>query len=177
MHFKFTKFTFAGVVHSPVFAYKVTVDNIDQVATGQSKKKAKHSAAHGALVELLSRAKEALKDCQELDLEEFKQSDEYLNAPFGDEKNNAYLKAAYIYLLTVEKSIQEYETPNTSDQNQINSVGKLQEVCMKNKWTPPQYQETNEKLPGIGNEKVFGMNCEINIKGEILVEKGKYSYD
>lgn len=160
-----------GVVHAPIFCYKVSVGDIDAVSTGQSKKKAKHAAAHGALLKLLERAKEALKDCPNLTLEQFKETDEYTKS-IGSSTNDSTIKAAYLYLRQLERSIVEYEIPNAYDQDQINSVGKLQEVCMKNKWTPPTYDIVNDEV-NTGHEKIFTMICEIKVVGEILQEKGQ----
>ena len=161
-----------GLVHAPIFCYKVSVDGIDAVSTGQSKKKAKHAAAHDALSQLLKRAKVELKDCPDLTLEAYKETKEY-NDHVGSSAMNQYtLKAGYLYLKRLEKSIAEYETPNAYNQEQINSVGKLQEVAMRNKWQPPVYETIDDEVRN-GNEKIFTMICEIQVRGEILTEKGQ----
>lgn len=160
-----------GVVHAPVFAYKVSIDDIEAIDTGQSKKKAKHAAAHGALIQFLKRANEALKDCPDLTFEEYKESDDYLKN-CDTLINEHTLKAGYLYLKRLEKQIVEYQIPSAYNQNEINSVGKLQEVCMKNKWTPPIYDIINDEV-NTGHEKVFTMICEIRINGEILNENGQ----
>ena len=154
-----------GVVHAPIFCYKVSVGDIGSVSTGQSKKKAKHAAAHNALIKLLKVAKEELKTLPSYTLEEYKESDEFLNN---------MLIAGYLYLKRIEDQIKSYEIPNLCDQNQINSVGKLQEVCMKNKWTPPTYETIDDELNDNVHEKIFTMICEIKIlNGEILTERGQ----
>jgi len=161
-----------GVVHAPVFAYKVSVADIEAVDTGQSKKKAKHAAAHGALLQLLKHANEALKDCPDLTFETYKESKEY-QSNLSSNSNEYTLKAGYLYLKKQEKQIVDYQIPSSyNQQSEINSVGKLQEVCMKNKWTPPAYDIIDNETTN-GHEKVFTMICEIRINGEILNEKGQ----
>lgn len=162
-----------GVVHAPIFCYKVSVGDIVAVSTGQSKKKAKHAAAHEALAQLLKRAKAELKDSPDLTLEEYKNTEEYNENMASSGGLNKYTqKAAYLYLKRLEKSIAEYETPNAYNQEQINSVGKLQEVAMRNKWQPPVYETIDDEVRS-GNEKIFTMICEIQVRGEILTENGQ----
>lgn len=162
-----------GVVHAPIFCYKVSVGDIVAVSTGQSKKKAKHAAAHDALAQLLKRAKAELKDCANLTLEEYKSTKEYNEHVATSGGMNKYtLKAGYLYLKRLDKSIADYETPNAYNQEQINSVGKLQEVAMRNKWQPPVYDTIDDEARN-GNEKIFTMICEIQVRGEILSEKGQ----
>lgn len=161
-----------GVVHAPIFCYKVSVGDIVAVSTGQSKKKAKHAAAHDALAQLLKRAKAELKDYPDLTLDAYKESKEY-NDHVGSAGVNQYtIKAGYLYLMRLDKSIVEYEIPNAYNQEQINSVGKLQEVAMRNKWQPPVYETIDDEVRN-GNEKIFTMICEIQVRGEILTEKGQ----
>lgn len=160
-----------GLIHAPIFCYKVSVDDIVAVSTGQSKKKAKHAAAHDALSQLLKRAKAELKDCPDLTLETYKASKEYTEN-VGSGISKCTLKAGYLYLKKLDKSIAEYETPNAYNQEQINSVGKLQEVAMRNKWQPPVYETIDDEVRN-GNEKIFTMICEIQVRGEILTEKGQ----
>ena len=161
-----------GVVHAPIFCYKVSVGDIVAVSTGQSKKKAKHAAAHEALTQLLKRAKAELIDSPDLKFEEYKESEEYKEHVSSSTVNKYTLKAGYLYLRRLEKSITEYEVPSAYNQEQINSVGRLQEVAMREKWQPPVYETIDDEVRN-GNEKIFTMICEIQVGGEILTEKGQ----
>lgn len=46
-----------------------------------------------------------------------------------------------------------------TQENDLNPVGKLQEICMKKRWRPPTY-DTIEEI-GLPHERVFTMTCQI----------------
>ena len=53
---------------------------------------------------------------------------------------------------------------------EMNSVGKLQELCMKKRWRPPTYQTFEEV--GAPHERMFRMVCEVSCDGSVLRSEG-----
>lgn len=53
---------------------------------------------------------------------------------------------------------------------EMNSVGKLQELCMKKRWRPPSY-DTFEEI-GAPHERMFRMVCEVNCDGTLIRSEG-----
>jgi dsRNA-specific ribonuclease len=120
-----------GVVHAPTFIYRVQIGDIVATARGQSKKKAKHAAALAAL--------------------------ESLSGKYGDVPGLDFVMSSASTFVGDPQS--EKQTEETGTGNECNPVGKLQEVCMKKRWRPPNYDTTQEL--GLPHERVFTMTCEI----------------
>lgn len=58
-----------------------------------------------------------------------------------------------------ESQVTKEPLEETAQDNESNPVGKLQEICMKRRWRPPNY-ETLEEV-GLPHERVFTMVCQI----------------
>jgi dsRNA-specific ribonuclease len=117
-----------GSVHEPTFKIAVTVADISAIASGQSKKKARHAAARDAIDKL------RLKKDLNFDGINFETM-----APVEDEE---ITKSAYSTAI-----------------NEANPVGKLQEICMKMRVNPPDYDTCDER--GLAHERVFFLSCRI----------------
>jgi dsRNA-specific ribonuclease len=117
-----------GSVHEPTFKIAVTVADISAIASGQSKKKARHAAARDAIEKL------RLKKDLNFDGINFETL-----APVEDEETT---KSAYSAAI-----------------NEANPVGKLQEICMKMRVNPPDYETCDER--GLAHERVFFLSCRI----------------
>lgn len=115
-----------GSVHEPTFKIAVTVGDISAIASGQSKRKARHAAARDAIEKL--RLKKDLK---------FDGINFNCLAPEEELTESAYSAAL----------------------NEANPVGKLQEICMKMRVNPPDYDTCDER--GLAHERVFFLSCRI----------------
>lgn len=131
-------------VQKPTFMYRVEVAGVVATASGQSKKKAKHAAAYAALKILLKQIPDPLVE-------------QCLSASCESNKRNGSTDA-----------------PDGLDNNltdaEMNSVGKLQELCMRKRWRPPAYQTFEEV--GAPHERLFRMICEIDCDGTIIRSEG-----
>lgn len=117
-----------GSVHEPTFKIAVTVTDISAIASGQSKKKARHAAAREAI--------ERLRQKKDLNFDGI--NFETL-APVDDDATS---QSAYATAI-----------------NEANPVGKLQEICMKMRVNPPDYETRDER--GLAHERVFYLSCNI----------------
>uniref|UniRef100_A0A6G1SGI2 RISC-loading complex subunit tarbp2 n=1 Tax=Aceria tosichella TaxID=561515 RepID=A0A6G1SGI2_9ACAR len=117
-----------GSVHEPTFKIAVTVADISAIASGQSKKKARHAAARDAIEKL--RLKKDL-NFEGINFETL--------APVEEEE---VTQSAYSTAI-----------------NEANPVGKLQEICMKMRVNPPDYETCDER--GLAHERVFFLSCRI----------------
>ena len=130
------------LVHKPTFVYRVEINGIVATASGQSKKKAKHAAAMNALQSLL-------KNCND------PVASSYVASYFGQPG---------------DASTHQDRLNDALNENEVNSVGKLQELCMKKRWRPPSY-ETFEEV-GAPHERLFRMICEVRCDGHTLRAEG-----
>lgn len=58
----------------------------------------------------------------------------------------------------------------TSDETEVNSVGSLQTVCMKNHWRPPEYKTTDTIGPP--HDRSFTVSCEVYPEGIKILKQG-----
>lgn len=116
-----------GSVHEPTFKIAVTVADISAIASGQSKKKARHAAAREAI--------EKLRKKPDLNFEGIN----FDSLACIDEPST---KSVYAIAI-----------------NEANPVGKLQEICMKMRVNPPDYDTCDER--GLAHERVFFLSCSI----------------
>lgn len=154
-----------GRVHAPVFTYNVELAGMNVEGSGQSKKKAKHVAAkmmlkailNGDAVLLEEREKEAiqrcLKQCDEEDIAEANklikayssanaikgQTYEAISGPGGENR--------------VKSDDRQNELAQSDPTDDMNPIGKLQEICMKKFWHPPVYEDKSVK--GEPHERMF----------------------
>lgn len=117
-----------GSVHEPTFKIAVTVTDISAIASGQSKKKARHAAAREAI--------ERLRQKKDLNFDGIN----------------------FETLAPVEEEIASQSAYATAI-NEANPVGKLQEICMKMRVNPPDYETRDEQ--GLAHERVFYLSCNI----------------
>lgn len=118
-------------------------------SSGQSKKKAKQTAALAALKTLAER----------------------LNDKIGLE-----------YVASQSKSARETDgevtggsgdaadLDSTGGESEVNPVGRLQEICMRNRWRPPNYDTTEEM--GLPHERHFTMICQVDCDGTKIKSRG-----
>ncbi|XP_015926593.2 protein Loquacious [Parasteatoda tepidariorum] len=123
-----------GASHDPTFTYEVKVHDVTAQASGQSKRKAKHSAAKLALEQLLSRPDIAEKG--------FLFESTSVTAENLDE----------IIMEPVSEA-----APVGGDTK--NSIGMLQEYCTKHNKMPPYYETINESGPP--HDKIFLVQCMV----------------
>lgn len=122
------------------FVYRVEIGSVVATAPGQSKKKAKHAAALTALQSLLRQVE--------------------------DQTASRYLAS----VLTPAGDATDEKQENLLSDSDMNSVGKLQELCMKKRWRPPSYH-TFEEI-GAPHERMFRMVCEVNCDGTVIRSEG-----
>ncbi|XP_067142212.1 protein Loquacious-like [Centruroides vittatus] len=134
-----------GVVHAPVFMYRVQVGDESATATGQSKKKAKHAAAK-AILEVLS-----------------------MKGFFGE--LGLYSDGVPIDISSLGSEKESTQSSVNEDGIPGNPVGKLQELCMKHRWRPPYYETKKEE--GLPHERTFEIACYVNEFTEIGCGKSK----
>ena len=106
---------FVGAVHEPTFKYRVTVGELVATGEGQSKKKAKHTAAKSMLDKLIA----------------------------VNQTSTAPPKAAKVVELPKDLDA-ELLSPHDDGING-NPVGELQEMCMNRRLPPPTYEVGMEK--------------------------------
>ena len=134
------------LVHKPTFVYRVEVDGVVATAPGQSKKKAKHAAAMSALQTLLKK----------------------YNDPVAEAYVASYMNQSGDH--TTGVGLHHQDRMNDLNDTEVNSVGKLQELCMKKRWRPPVY-ETFEEI-GAPHERLFKMTCEVKCESQSLMSTG-----
>lgn len=135
-----------GAVHEPTFKYRVTVGDLVATGCGQSKKKAKHTAAKAMLDKLRA-----------VQSSENKASSEAVEA---NSNNKASLE------LPPDLDT-ELLSPYDDDGISGNPVGELQEMCMNRRMAPPLYEVGLEE--GAPHERCFIIVCSV---GTSLKESG-----
>lgn len=118
-----------GSVHEPTFKIAVTVADITVTASGQSKKKARHAAAREAIEKLRQRSN------LNFDGVNFESM-----TSIGEPSTKSVYAMAQLA-------------------NEANPVGKLQEICMKMRVNPPDYDTFDER--GLAHERIFMLSCTI----------------
>jgi len=136
-----------GAVHEPTFVYRVTVGEFSASGSGQSKKKAKHSAAKAVLDMIIHGGGGPAV------------------APPNGAGEGAVAQAAQ-QAGELSSVISPYD-----DGIPGNPVGQLQEMCMTRRWPPPTYQLTAEE--GFPHERTFAIACTIATYKEIGHGKSK----
>lgn len=136
-----------GAVHAPIFMYRVEVADVVATATGQSKKKAKHSAAKAILEKLLDT------------------NGMFANMNFSD--------GSTFGTRDLETVIPDPVKPVTIEEDGVpgNPVGALQELTMKRRWRPPYYETIIEK--GLPHERTFEIACYVGPKMTSGIGKSK----
>merc|ERR1712141_553635 len=132
-----------GAVHEPTFKYRVTVGELVATGCGQSKKKAKHTAAKAMLDKLVA-VNQQSSGCGSI-----------VQTP----------KAAKVVELPKDLDA-ELMSPHDDGING-NPVGELQEMCMNRRLPPPTYEVGMEK--GAPHERSFVIVCSV---GGNLKESG-----
>ena len=125
-----------GAVHEPTFKYRVSVGDLVATGCGQSKKKAKHTAAKAMLDKLMALSSSSLGSTAVP-----------ATAP----------KAAKVVDLPKDLDA-ELMSPH-DDGIDGNPVGDLQETCMNRRLPPPNYEVSLEK--GAPHERSFVMVCSV----------------
>jgi len=132
-----------GAVHEPTFVYRVTVGEFAASGSGQSKKKAKHSAAKAVLDVII-----------------------HGPGPAGQNNGSSDVIAQAQQTQDLSNVVSPYD-----DGIPGNPVGQLQEMCMTRRWPPPTYELTSEE--GFPHERTFGIACTIATHKEIGYGKSK----
>lgn len=134
-----------GSVHEPTFKIAVTVKDITVTASGQSKKKARHAAAREAIEKLRLR-KNLNFDGINFDSMMAIDGNTSIDAPVVSSADGSNPES-------VGKS--NYAIASS----EANPVGKLQEICMKMRVNPPDYETCDEQ--GLAHERIFILSCKI----------------
>ena len=137
-----------GAVHEPTFKYRVSVGDLVATGCGQSKKKAKHTAAKSMLDKLIAM--------------------QQANPGLANAEDASLFKAAKVVELPKDflNSASELMSPHDDGING-NPVGDLQEMCMNRRLPPPVYEVGMEK--GAPHERCFVIVCSV---GGNLKENG-----
>ena len=141
-----------GAVHEPTFKYRVSVGDLVATGCGQSKKKAKHTAAKSMLDKLIA----------------MQQAPGTKGGAAGDSlsaEDASLFKAAKVVELPKDLNA-ELMSPHDYGING-NPVGDLQEMCMNRRLPPPVYEVGMEK--GAPHERCFVIVCSV---GGNLKENG-----
>uniref|UniRef100_A0A2P2HWH3 RISC-loading complex subunit tarbp2-like n=1 Tax=Hirondellea gigas TaxID=1518452 RepID=A0A2P2HWH3_9CRUS len=147
-----------GAVHEPTFVYRVTVGEFTANGSGQSKKKAKHSAAKAVLDIIIHGGGPAGQAA----------------AAATSVLNNSNESNSTAVTHTSEGQTGDLSGMVVSpydDGIPGNPVGQLQELCMTRRWPPPTYELTKEE--GFPHERNFSIACTIATHKEIGGGKSK----
>ncbi len=143
-----------GAVHEPTFKYRVSIGELVATGCGQSKKKAKHTAAKAMLDKLIA----------------MQQQSSTAGAPGGGPPASPQLSAMLgkvAKVIDLPKDLDaELMSPHDDGING-NPVGDLQEMCMNRRLPPPSYEVSLEK--GAPHERCFVILCNV---GGNLKESG-----
>ena len=143
-----------GAVHEPTFKYRVTVGDFVATGCGQSKKKAKHTAAKSMLDKIRRHAQQHLKSVTA--------------AGGGGEEGGIVAKKMPI--MDVPPDVTELASPY-DDGIEGNPVGDLQEICMNRRMQPPVYEVSLEE--GQPHERKFVIVCKVGKHAESGSGKSK----
>merc|ERR1712241_1616894 len=141
-----------GAVHGPTFKYRVLMGELIATGCGQSKKKAKHTAAKSMLDKLIA----------------LQQNQQSTNVPG--------IESSALGVIAPPKASKVVELPKDLDAELMsphddgingNPVGDLQEMCMNRRLPPPVYDVGLEK--GAPHERCFIIVCAV---GGNLKESG-----
>ena len=143
-----------GAVHEPTFKYRVTVGDFVATGCGQSKKKAKHTAAKSMLDKIRRHAQQHLKSVTA--------------AGGGGEEGGVVAKK--LPIMDVPPDVTELASPY-DDGIEGNPVGDLQEICMNRRMQPPVYEVSLEE--GQPHERKFVIVCKVGKHAESGSGKSK----
>ena len=130
-----------GAVHEPTFKYRVTVGDFVATGCGQSKKKAKHTAAKSMLDKIRRHTQQHMKS---------------ITAAGGNEEGGVVAKKMGV--MDVMPEVAELASPY-DDGIEGNPVGDLQEICMNRRMQPPVYEVSLEE--GQPHERKFVIVCKV----------------
>ena len=139
-----------GAVHEPTFKYRVSVGEFVATGSGQSKKKAKHSAAKAVL--------ERIRHAQKTG----KVSSIMTTLPMIDSSTESPSSATAVAIRG------KVELPDLNSADILspyddgidgNPVGELQELCMNRRMQPPVYEVSLEE--GQPHERKFVIVCSV----------------
>lgn len=140
-----------GAVHEPTFKYRVSVGELIATGCGQSKKKAKHTAAKSMLDKLIA----------------LQQNQQSGNVTGIDSSVGVIAPPKASKVVELPKDLDaELMSPHDDGING-NPVGDLQEMCMNRRLPPPVYEVGLEK--GAPHERCFIIVCAV---GGNLKESG-----
>jgi RISC-loading complex subunit TARBP2 len=134
-----------GAVHEPTFKYRVSVVDLVATGCGQSKKKAKHTAALAML--------DKLRTAQQ--------------QPSSVNSTALVTVAKAAKVVEIPKDLETELMSPHDDGIDGNPVGDLQEMCMNRRMAPPVYEVGLEK--GAPHERCFVIVCSV---GGSLKESG-----
>ena len=160
-----------GAVHEPTFKYRVTVGEFVATGTGQSKKKAKHTAAKAVLEKIRQcqikiQGKPAPLNGGEAGITALPDSTSNA-APASGGSTTVALKYKNVPLPDLEVDlISPYD-----DGIEGNPVGELQELCMNRRMAPPIYEVCFEE--GQPHERSFIIDCKVGKQRETGRGKSK----
>jgi RISC-loading complex subunit TARBP2 len=123
-----------GAVHEPTFKYRVTVGDFMATGCGQSKKKAKHTAAKAVLDKI-----RAVQKQQQLQLQHEGGGAEGIAVGEG-----VLCKKADVSIIS-ELEVADLASPY-DDGIEGNPVGELQEICMNRRMQPPIYEGEKREI-------------------------------
>ena len=146
-----------GAVHEPTFKYRVTVGDFVATGCGQSKKKAKHTAAKSMLDKIRRHAQQHLKSVTAA-------------ASTGGEEGGVVAKKMSTPIMDVMPDVAELASPY-DDGIEGNPVGDLQEICMNRRMQPPVYEVSLEE--GQPHERKFVIVCKVGKHAESGSGKSK----
>ena len=144
-----------GAVHEPTFKYRVTVGDFVATGCGQSKKKAKHTAAKSMLDKIRRHAQQHLKS---------------VTAAGGGGGEEGGVVAKKMPIMDVPPDVTELASPY-DDGIEGNPVGDLQEICMNRRMQPPVYEVSLEE--GQPHERKFVIVCKVGKHAESGSGKSK----
>ncbi len=152
-----------GAVHEPTFKYRVTVGEFVATGCGQSKKKAKHTAAKAVLDKIRQSQQKGIKGLSNSLAKALQiQSDDGAKEESGTEKG----------LLPRLPDLDKADIMSPYDDGiEGNPVGELQELCMNRRTQPPVYEVQLEE--GQPHERKFAIVCSVAKQSEAGFGKSK----
>lgn len=161
-----------GQVHEPTFKYRVTVGNFMATGTGQSKKKAKHSAAKSVLEKIMGAQQ---RIAAAVNHEEAKMLQQQLGTPPAAAGQVAQVNKAgtmaSMMIPDLSNADQMLVASPYDDGIEGNPIGELQELCMNRRLPPPGYEVSLEE--GQPHERKFVIVCIVGKSQEAGAGKSK----